>query len=641
MLARLPRDGWVLVSLAALVLVVRLGYWDRRGIWEDEAFGYFAAAGNIRLIHEAANLDQPVMQLKEPAANLAPVRNVLEVLRWESQYGPAYHLLLHGTMRLTGTRSVAVLKLWNVAFAVLTGLGLYLLARRGLSMSGSVLAVLLYALSPYDIALGLQLKGYALLGVCVVFSTLTLLRLVDDPPPSRWLWAAYALLLALGILIHYFFLLVLPLHALFVASAVRFQLWRSAAWLLAVTGAGLLVAPSYVLALRGPPPRWVWLAYALLLFLAVLIHGVFLLVLVLLPALLVTLTTGARLRRGHAWLLAATGAGLVVLPWYVFALGAQCQLVGVMQRIGGEYHGWRGLVSQLPWVLQSNLLPLPLGAGAGTDRWVCWGLLGLGLAGATGLLGPTPAARRIARLTGFTYFGGLGLGVVGYFLLGNNAFLWPRYYAMFLPLVWVAVAAAVDGLIGRCLGTVASEWRWFPQAAGVSLRVGALAAAAVVGGIGTWQLTLHPLEMVNDWRQVTRQLKGHVRPGEVVVHVPAHFAFLGFAYYWDQPNVHTTVMDLEDATLAEVVERAQSLTPAGQPVWFLLSWGQQAHAQRVCKRLAAHGWRLSQTVRFDYLIALQFQPDGCTAAHGPPCTATTTTVTLSCPPAALAVSTSR
>ncbi len=531
------KAGWILFAVSVVVLGIRLHCLTYRGVWEDEAFGYFAALGNAQLIQDANQLCSGTVQLDETAAALAPVGGVLRVLRRDSQYGPAYYVLLHTSMRLTGCRAVDLLKLWNVFFAVLTAVCLYALARRGLGRTGAALAVLLYAFSPWDISLGLQLKGYAFSSLCVVCSTWLVLRLTDpDQPPRRPWWLAYALILAIGILIHAFIVVLLPAHALFIA-------------------------------LRG---RWHW-------------------------------------RRCVPWLLGASLAVALAAPWYVYALRDQLELMTYVRYIGGEYLGRSGLWPQLAHALRSLFLPLTLGIDPVAEKRLLWLLLGLGLVGTTGLLGVTPQARRIARLAGLVFFGSLALGIACYLLLRNNVFLWPRYYTMFLPLAWLTVAAALESVIDR--GTaLAARLLPRPGLAAVPLR---LALFGAVAAMGSWQVSLlaaQPQDTVNDWRHVTRELKQHIHEGEVVVHAPASFAFLGFACYWDQKNIHTALPDFQAQHIAAVLRRTRYLAKE-RSVWFLLGWGYETQDAVLVQQLKPHGLYPVQSIRFPSLIAMQFAPD--------------------------------
>jgi hypothetical protein len=230
-------------------------------------------------------------------------------------------------------------------------------------------------------------------------------------------------------------------------------------------------------------------------------------------------------------------------------------------------------------------------------------LRGMCAAGATGLLSRSAAAKRVARLAGLMYFGGIALGVAAYFVMHNNALLWPRYYTMYLPLAWVAVAAGLVGTIERGCALLLRSETWGPRL----LQAALVACVVTVGWTGAAQLKGCRLDMVNDWRQVTDQLKSHVHPNDVVVHMPAGFAYLGFACYWDQPNLNTTLPDLEPTALVEMLERTQSMSGVG-PIWFLLSWGNQVKDRELIAEMKPHGFVLADEVRVDTLVALKFQP---------------------------------
>src|SRR5262249_27851009 len=163
------------------------------------------------------------------------LRKVWSVLRRESQYGPAYHLLLHSWMRLTGCHALLALKSWNILFDVLTAICLYLLTRRGLSIPTAVTAVLLLAFSSCGIPLRLQLKCYALSCLCVAAGTLVLSLMMDPERRGerRW-WLLYALFLGVGLLTHPYFAMVLPLHGLYVIAQGRLSPGRYLPWVKAL-----------------------------------------------------------------------------------------------------------------------------------------------------------------------------------------------------------------------------------------------------------------------------------------------------------------------------------------------------------------------------------------------------------------------
>ncbi len=232
--------GWgVLVALFALL--VRLAHVADAGMWEDEAFRYDLARGDkahFLVAHGAAPAD--VLNEASGSTRLGRVSDTLRFLRDESPYAPGYYLVLHAAM-VAGVTAPAGLGAVNALSGALLAFSLYSLARKGLGRGGAVLAGVLYALSPWDLGVCMQLKESAPAAALGFASTALLMRALRD---GRWLtWLGSGVLLGSALLVQQQSAYWGPIQALLVllfASSLRTQLPRAvAAWALA----GLIYAP--------------------------------------------------------------------------------------------------------------------------------------------------------------------------------------------------------------------------------------------------------------------------------------------------------------------------------------------------------------------------------------------------------------
>ncbi len=165
---RLLRDKTTLLILAILagfVVAPRLASRDVRGLWEDEVISYIVALGRSDLLSLSSQADQAPILTDQRFHDPGTVMSVLQCAR-NTEYPPLYYLLLHGSIRLSPLRGPSLVRwltLWNVVFAALTAMVILSLCRRARVPDGvAFLASALWGLSAWDLAVGLQLKAYAL-----------------------------------------------------------------------------------------------------------------------------------------------------------------------------------------------------------------------------------------------------------------------------------------------------------------------------------------------------------------------------------------------------------------------------------------------------------------------------------------------
>ncbi len=203
--------AWVGVCIAAGALltgVALVGAGRQLAYDEAVSFGYFIATPSpFDVFGRSSYLGVPIWVI---ATNNHPLFNFAE------------HLLFSATH----VRSEWLYRLLPAAFggAGVALIGVLLEPRFG--RLGAAAGMLFLGTSPLFDDESHVMRGYTLLLLLVVLSTLALWR--------RWRWA-YAGLVALGIVAHLYFLLVLPGHAVL---ALR---WRSLRWALPYAVAGSLL----------------------------------------------------------------------------------------------------------------------------------------------------------------------------------------------------------------------------------------------------------------------------------------------------------------------------------------------------------------------------------------------------------------
>lgn len=234
---------------------------------------------------------------------------------------PLFSVLDHLVYLWTGSRAEWVLRLAPIVCgaAVVALLAAAVAGRFGTiagHVAGCTLAVNVLTLRQFR-----EVRGYALVTLAAVASTLALLRLLGPrphvpppfPPQRGLLLAGYGISLAIAIGSHLFALALIPLHALLVvAKGDRLQSWAVACAPAAAIGLAIQV-PGIVDGLSAPPKRAFDAGFPLAL-------GANLLGGASLPGLLVLVAAGWMVLRGRRWVRwCAGGAALIAATAWVAA----------------------------------------------------------------------------------------------------------------------------------------------------------------------------------------------------------------------------------------------------------------------------------------------------------------------------------
>ncbi|MGH2441692.1 MAG: glycosyltransferase family 39 protein [Chloroflexota bacterium] len=186
----------------------------------------------FRLDHESLWLDEGYTLLfsQLPLGRLITVGGAHE-------HPPLYYLLVHTILHFHHSYMVPRV-ISSVAGALSAGV-LYLLGQRLYGRLTGTIAAILFAVSPFQVWYGQDGRGYALAGLLVLVSYLTVFIALDRP--SLPTWTAYAVATAAALYGEYTALFVLIPQALLLVRARRTGVLRS--MLLAWTGALALFAP--------------------------------------------------------------------------------------------------------------------------------------------------------------------------------------------------------------------------------------------------------------------------------------------------------------------------------------------------------------------------------------------------------------
>lgn len=209
--------------LAAALVAFRIG---RHGLWFDEG----STIGTV---------DRPLGDALWRIAN------------WELNQS-TYHLLVLGWQHVV--RSDAALRSLSAVFAVAAVPLVWLLGRRLVGARAAAVAAVLLAVHPFAVQWGQQLRGYSLLLLLTIASTLLFVRAIESPTWGRSI--AYGAVTALAVYTQFFAVLVAVAH---VASLpIRGALPRRFLIGAGVSG-GVLVLPvlEFVVNRQGDPLDWV------------------------------------------------------------------------------------------------------------------------------------------------------------------------------------------------------------------------------------------------------------------------------------------------------------------------------------------------------------------------------------------------
>lgn len=213
----------VATIVAAALVAFRIG---RHGLWFDEG----STIGTV---------DRPLGDALWRIAN------------WELNQS-TYHLLVLGWQRLV--EGEGALRAISALFAVASVPLVWVLGRRLVGARAGAVAAVLLALHPFAVQWGQQLRGYSLLLLLTIASTLLFVRAVESPTWGRSV--AYGMVTALAVYTQFFAVLVAvaQVASLPVRGAVPRRL------LLGASGsAGVLLLPAleFFVNRQGDPLDWV------------------------------------------------------------------------------------------------------------------------------------------------------------------------------------------------------------------------------------------------------------------------------------------------------------------------------------------------------------------------------------------------
>ncbi len=184
---------------------------------------------------QSLRLDES-LSLKEAQLPLGTM--VGNLFRWDV-HPPLYYTFLHVWVWLTGT-GVFALRLPSVIFGTAAVPLLYVVARRFTSERGATFAAAIGAASPFWIWHSDDARMYTLLLVLALAALWRLFVAYERNRPRDWV--VYGLVTAVSLYSHYFAILMLPVHAVWLLSQRPPQAVVLRRWLPAVAGAVSLLA---------------------------------------------------------------------------------------------------------------------------------------------------------------------------------------------------------------------------------------------------------------------------------------------------------------------------------------------------------------------------------------------------------------
>jgi mannosyltransferase len=213
----------VATAVAGALVAFRIG---RHGLWFDEG----STIGTV---------DRPLGDALWRIAN------------WELNQS-TYHLLVLGWQRLV--EGEGALRALSALFAVAAVPLVWILGRRLVGPRAGAIAAVLLALHPFAVQWGQQLRGYSLLLLLTIASTMLFVRAVESPTWGRSV--AYGVVTALAVYTQFFAVLVAVAHvaSLPVRGALPRRLLLGAG---VSAGVVLLPALEFFVNRQGDPLDWV------------------------------------------------------------------------------------------------------------------------------------------------------------------------------------------------------------------------------------------------------------------------------------------------------------------------------------------------------------------------------------------------
>jgi len=159
-----------------------------------------------------ALIDTQSMRLDESATawqSQLPLHALWDYLLSSNVHVPLYHMMMHGWVQVAGT-SVFSLRLPSVLLGAVAVPLMYAVARRLLNPRTALIAAGMTSTAPFLVWHSDEARMYPMLLVAVLASLLALMWAVERGGAGRWL--AYGGLMAVSCYVHYYALLMVPIH---------------------------------------------------------------------------------------------------------------------------------------------------------------------------------------------------------------------------------------------------------------------------------------------------------------------------------------------------------------------------------------------------------------------------------------------
>lgn len=187
-----PRFDWVFFGLLIVIYVGLALYNITAGsIWFDEAFSAYLIQYNFIDI------------ARYTAADVHP---------------PLYYWILQGWASLFGTTELG-LRSMSIFFGLIAATFGYLWMRRQFGRRVALVSLALLILSPLFIRYSQEARMYTMAAAIIMAATYVLSRALEEK--KRWQWVTYGLLVAAGMLTHYFTALIWIAHWIWRLGMVR------------------------------------------------------------------------------------------------------------------------------------------------------------------------------------------------------------------------------------------------------------------------------------------------------------------------------------------------------------------------------------------------------------------------------------
>ena len=210
-----PRAGLIVAGLTLLGFLLRMLLIDAQSLRLDESL----------------SLNQVQVHPSLP--------DLWNYLMRSNVHVPLYHTILHFWIKIAGTSEWAI-RVPSVLFGTASIPLLYVVGRRLVGPRAAILAATLGAASPFWVWHSDEARMYALLLFLALASMALLFQAIEQGGP--WRWVAYAAVTGISLYAHYFAILMLPVHFVYllVHHVPRRKIF---AWLAAAAGAGLMFLP--------------------------------------------------------------------------------------------------------------------------------------------------------------------------------------------------------------------------------------------------------------------------------------------------------------------------------------------------------------------------------------------------------------